>query len=102
MGSLLGQCSLLRHDPDGIEEQAADQKTSTSMGLLDVWYFKNWMFLGKDQLINNIEAVKYLLCKIIQGGHDMIATPNSAFRLHKAWTDSVLKIIIASPPSRVA
>ena len=86
-------CSLLRHDPDGVEEQAADQKTSIGMGRLDVWYFKNRLFLEEDQLINNIEAVKHLPCKIIQGGHDMIATPNSAFRLHKAWPDSVLKIV---------
>ncbi|WP_336356835.1 prolyl aminopeptidase [Pseudomonas granadensis] len=86
-------CSLLRHDPDGVEEQAADQRTSTGMGCLDVWYFKNRLFLEEDQLINNIEAVKHLPCKIIQGGHDMIATPNSAFRLHKAWPDSVLKIV---------
>ncbi|MBV4484583.1 prolyl aminopeptidase [Pseudomonas sp. SWRI153] len=86
-------CSLLRHDPDGVEEQAADEQTSTGMGRLDVWYFKNRLFLEEDQLINNIEAIKHLPCKIIQGGHDMIATPNSAFRLHKAWPDSVLKII---------
>lgn len=86
-------CSLLRHDPDGVEEQAADEQTSTGMGRIDVWYFKNRLFLEEDQLINNIEAVKHLPCKIIQGGHDMIATPNSAFRLHKAWPGSVLKII---------
>ena len=86
-------CSLLRHDPEGVEEQAADEQTSTGMGRLDVWYFKNRLFLEEDQLINNIEAVKHLPCKIIQGGHDMIATPNSAFRLHKAWPASVLKII---------
>ncbi|MBC3269722.1 prolyl aminopeptidase [Pseudomonas sp. SWRI81] len=86
-------CSLLRHDPDGVEDQAADEQTSTGLGRLDVWYFKNRLFLEEDQLINNLEAIKHLPCKIIQGGHDMIATPNSAFRLHKAWPDSVLKII---------
>ncbi|KRP63791.1 alpha/beta fold hydrolase [Pseudomonas orientalis] len=55
-------------------------------------HLENRLFLEEDQLIN-IEAVKHLPCKIIQGGHDMIATPNSAFRLHKAWPGSVLKII---------
>ena len=35
----------------------------------------------------------HLPCKIIQGAHDMIATPNSAFRLHKAWPGSVLTLV---------
>ncbi|WP_434624891.1 prolyl aminopeptidase [Pseudomonas sp. Z1-29] len=86
-------CSLLRHDPDGVEEQASDDQTSTGMGCLDAWYFKNQLFLEEDQLIRNIAAITHLPCRIIQGGHDMIATPNSAFRLHKAWPGSVLTVI---------
>lgn len=86
-------CSLLRHDPDGVEEQAADDQTSIGMAILDAWYFANHMFLEVDQLIRNIAAVRHLPCTLIQGGYDMIATPNSAYRLHKAWPGSVLKLI---------
>jgi proline iminopeptidase len=86
-------CSLLRHDPEGVEEQAADDTTSIGMGLLDAWYFKNGLFLEPDQLIGNISAIQHLPCRIIQGSHDMIATPNSAYQLHKAWPGSVLTMI---------
>lgn len=86
-------CSLLRHDPDGVEEQASDDQTSIGMGCLDAWYFKNQLFLEEDQLIRDIAAIAHLPCRIIQGGHDMIATPNSAFRLHKAWPGSVLTVV---------
>lgn len=86
-------CSLLRHDPEGVEQQAADDQTSIGMACLDAWYFKNNLFLEEDQLIRDIGAVTHLPCKIIQGAHDMIATPNSAFRLHKAWPGSVLSLV---------
>lgn len=86
-------CSLLRHDPEGVEEQAADDTTALGMGRLDAWYFKNRLFLEEDQLIQGIGAINHLPCRIVQGGHDMIATPNSAFRLHKAWPGSVLTMI---------
>lgn len=86
-------CSLLRHDPKSVEAQAADDTTSIGMALLDAWYFKNGLFLEPDQLIRNVSAVQHLPCRIIQGSHDMIATPNSAYRLHKAWPGSVLTMI---------
>lgn len=86
-------CSLLRHDPEVVEAQAADTQAAIGMGLLDAWYFKNGLFLEEDQLIRNIEAVRHLPCKIVQGSHDMIATPNSAYRLHKAWPGSVLTMV---------
>jgi proline iminopeptidase len=86
-------CSLLKHDPEGVEEEAADEQTSIGMGRLDAWYFKNNLFLEEDQLIRNIAAIRHLPCRIIQGGHDMIATPNSAYRLHKAWPGSVLTLV---------
>jgi proline iminopeptidase len=86
-------CSLLRHDPEGVEEQAADDETSIGMATLDAWYFLNHLFLDEDQLIQNIAAIRHLPCALIQGGHDMIATPNSAYRLHKAWPGSVLTLV---------
>lgn len=86
-------CSLLRHDPKGVEEQASDDQTSIGMGCLDAWYFKHRFFLEPDQLLRDIDRVSHLPCSIIQGGHDMITTPNSAYRLHKAWPGSRLAMI---------
>ncbi|MEE4148959.1 prolyl aminopeptidase [Pseudomonas viridiflava] len=86
-------CSLLRHDPSSVEQQAADDQTSIGTATLDAWYFINQMFLEQDQLVGDISAVSHLPCKLIQGSHDMIATPNSAYRLHKAWPGSVLTLV---------
>jgi proline iminopeptidase len=86
-------CSLLRHDPQTVEAQASDDQTAVGMGRLDAWYFKNRLVLEEDQLIQNLEKIGHLPCKIIQGSHDMIATPNSAYRLHKAWPGSVLTMV---------
>ena len=88
-----GSCSLLRHDPEGVKGQAEDEQTVLGMGRLDAWYFKHLCFLEEDQLIRDIGRIAHLPCVIIQGGHDMIATPNSAYRLHKAWPGSVLNMV---------
>jgi proline iminopeptidase len=88
-----GSCALLRHDPEGVEEQAADDTVTLGMGVLDPCYFKNGMYLEDDQLIRNIGHINHLPCAIIQGGHDMIATPHAAYRLHKAWPGSVLNMV---------
>lgn len=86
-------CSLLRHDPEGVEAQAADEQTTLGMAVLDAWYFKHQLFLEEDQLIQGLARIRQLPCCLVQGGHDMIATPNSAYQLHKAWPGSVLKIV---------
>jgi proline iminopeptidase len=89
-------CSQLHHDPEGVEEQASDDTLAYGMGRLDICYFKNLFYLTEDQLVANIGAISHLPCAIIQGGHDMIATPNSAYRLHKAWPGSKLTVVPAA------
>ena len=86
-------CSLLLHDPESVEAQAADEQTTLGMGTLDPCYFQNGMFLEDNQILNNLERITHLPCAIIQGGHDMIATPNSAYQLHKAWPGSILHMV---------
>ena len=86
-------CSLLRHDPESVEAQADDEQTTLGMGTLDPYYFQHGMFLEDNQILNNLEKITHLPCAIIQGGHDMIATPNSAYQLHKEWPGSVLHMV---------
>ena len=88
-----GSCSSLAHDPEAVEEMAKDETMVLGMGRLDTCYFKNNMFLEDNQILRDIGSINHLPCAIIQGGHDMIATPNSAYELHKAWPQSVLKIV---------
>lgn len=84
--------SLLRHDPQLVEEAAKNDTVVLGVGRLDAFYFRNLMFLDQDQLMNNIGRVAHLPLMIVQGGHDVIAPPEAAYRIHCAWPGSVLHI----------
>jgi proline iminopeptidase len=86
-------CSLLRQDPELIEEAVKNEPVVYGTGRLDAFYFRNRMFLEADQLIANIGRIAHLPAMIVQGGHDVIAPPESAYRLHRAWPGSVLHIV---------
>ncbi len=85
-------CSLLRHDPQLVEEAAKNDPIVYGVGRLDAFYFRNHMFLEADQLIENLTRIAHLPLMIVQGGHDVIATPQAAYRVHRAWPGSVLHI----------
>jgi len=86
-------CSLLRHDPALVEEAAKNDPVVYGTGRLDASYFRNNMFLSPDQLVANVGRIAHLPVMIVQGGHDVIAPPESAYRVHKAWPGSVLHIV---------
>jgi proline iminopeptidase len=86
-------CSLLRHDPELVEEAAKNEPVVYGTGRLDAFYFRNDMFLEADQLVRNIDRIAHLPVMIVQGGHDVIAPPESAYRVHRAWPGSVLHIV---------
>jgi proline iminopeptidase len=88
-----GSCSSLEYDREAVENMAAAETVVLAMGRIDTCYFKNGMFLEDNQILRDIDRISHLPCAIIQGGHDMIATPNSAYRLHKAWPNSVLHMV---------
>jgi proline iminopeptidase len=86
-------CSLLKHDPELVEEAAKADPLVYGVGRLDAFYFRNQMFLEKDQLIADIDRIAHLPVMIVQGGHDVIAPPAAAYRVHRAWPGSVLHIV---------
>jgi proline iminopeptidase len=85
-------CSLLAHNPELVEEAVKDEPIVYGTGRLDAFYFRNQMFLDADQLVANIHRIAHLPVMIVQGGHDVIAPPHSAYRVHQAWPGSVLHI----------
>ncbi|WP_395403830.1 alpha/beta hydrolase [Pseudoduganella sp. UC29_106] len=50
-------------------------------------------FFEPDQLMNNVSRIAHLPAVIVQGRYDVICPPVTAWRLHKAWPGSTLKII---------
>jgi proline iminopeptidase len=85
-------CSLLAHDPQLVEEAVKNETVVYGTGRLDAFYFRNKMFLEDGQLVANIKRIAHLPVVIVQGGHDVIAPPLSAYQVHRAWPGSVLHI----------
>jgi proline iminopeptidase len=85
-------CSLLQHNPKLVEEASKDDSVVYGTGRLDAFFFRNHMFLEADQLVANIHRIAHIPVVIVQGGHDVIAPPESAYRVHRAWPGSVLHI----------
>jgi proline iminopeptidase len=83
-------CSLQQFDPETVETALQNEPVVYGTGRLDAFYFRNRMFLEEDQLIANVGRIAHLPVVIMQGGHDVIAAPESAYRLYRAWPGAVL------------
>ncbi|HNW02644.1 MAG TPA: alpha/beta hydrolase, partial [Burkholderiaceae bacterium] len=44
-------------------------------------------------LVRNVGRIRHLPAIIVQGRYDVICPPTSAWRLHQAWPEAVLKIV---------
>jgi proline iminopeptidase len=53
----------------------------------------NLGFFEDEQLLRNVDKIAHLPAVIVQGRYDVICPPVSAWKLHKAWPGSVMKMI---------
>ncbi|MEL7115844.1 MAG: prolyl aminopeptidase [Pseudomonadota bacterium] len=61
---------------------------------LENHYFTHKAFLEEDgQILKQIDRIAEIPGTIVQGRYDMICPPASAYRLHKAWPKSDLRMI---------
>ena len=61
---------------------------------LENHYFINNAFLDADhQILNRMGRISHIPGLIVQGRYDMICPPRTAWALHKAWPNSVLKLV---------
>ena len=60
-------------------------QSALSMAIMEVHYFMNHCFLPADHIIKNVRFIQHLPCYIVQGRHDVICPPLSAYNLHKLW-----------------
>jgi len=61
---------------------------------LENHYFINAGFLERDgQILQDIEKIADVPGIIVQGRHDMICPPHMAWKLHKAWPGSELRMV---------
>lgn len=85
--------ALASIDNDGaVAESPADYALAFSK--LENHYFINKAFLGPDhQILANMDRIADVPGTIVQGRHDMICPPGSAWDLHQAWPSSELRLI---------
>ena len=86
-------CSLLRHDPETVEASLKNAAVVYSTARLHAFYFRNRMFLEPEQLMRGMDSIAHLPAMIVQGGHDVITPPETAYRLHQAWPGSVMQVV---------
>lgn len=61
---------------------------------LENHYFSNRAFLNEDQqILKNMPKIAHIPATIVQGRHDMICPPTSAWALHKCWPSSELRMV---------
>ncbi len=60
-------------------------QSAISMAVLEAHYFMNNCFMPTDHILKNVRFIQHLPCYIVQGRHDVICPPISAYNLHKIW-----------------
>ena len=74
-------------------EEAPSDTLDLGVGRMESHYMAHGGFFEPDQLMNNVGRIAHLPAVIVQGRYDVICPPVTAWRLHKAWPGSTLKII---------
>ena len=65
-----------------------------SLAKLECHYFKNDCFLPNNHILKNLYRISHLPVRIIQGRHDVICPPNTAYNLKSKWGDNAkIKIV---------
>lgn len=83
--TLLGRQEVVDH--------FADPFVALSIARIESHYFINKAFLQDNQILNNINLIKEIPGKIIQGRYDIICPMESAWELHHLWPHSTLEVI---------
>jgi len=83
------RCSFL-HPPS---DASCDDVVALGIGRLEAHYFLHHGFIEEDQLMRELGRIVHLPALIVQGRYDMVCPPAAAWRLHRAWPGSVLRMV---------
>jgi proline iminopeptidase len=87
-----GACSTLHPSPETVSAFGEDD-LAYGLARIETHYFTNGNFMSDNALLDNLDAITHLPCKIIQGRYDMICPIVTADELHRAWPGSELIIV---------
>ncbi len=84
--------SRLFPDPEYLDK-AEDLDFAVAFARIECHYFINAIFVEEAYILNNIEKVKSIPTKIVQGRYDVVCPTKSAWELHKSMENSELIIV---------
>lgn len=87
-----GSCLHLLPHPQEADVFGSDP-VALGVGRLEAHYFCHKGFFSENQLVCNMDRIHHLPAIIVQGRYDVICPPTTAWRLHQAWPEAVLKIV---------
>ncbi len=74
-------------------EKAEDLDFAVAFARIECHYFINEIFVEDAHILNNIDKIIDIPCKIVQGRYDMVCPTISAWELHKSLPNSELVIV---------
>ena len=84
--------SRLFPDPEYLDK-AEDLDFAVAFARIECHYFINAIFLEEAYILKDIEKVKSIPTKIVQGRYDVVCPTKSAWELHKSMENSELIIV---------
>lgn len=88
-----GRCSTLRPRAE-VVNHFADPHTALSLARIECHYFMHDSFLTPDQIIRDAPRLRTIPGVIVHGRYDVVCPVENAWRLHQAWPESELRIIV--------
>lgn len=74
-------------------EKADDLDFAVAFARIECHYFINAIFVEEAYILNNVDKIQHIPTYIVQGRYDVVCPTRSAWDLHKAMPNSILKII---------
>lgn len=87
-----GATSTLLPNPERVAE-SGEPRFALAFARIENHYFRHGGFLEEGQLLRDLAKITHIPVVIVQGRHDVVCPPVSAWDLHRAWPGSVLHIV---------
>ncbi len=81
-------CSI-NYDPEKLKKEIIGDKNSVAIAILETHYFMNKCFVPENYILNNIDKIRHIPCKVVQGRFDMCTPPISSYDLAKEYGNNL-------------
>jgi len=79
----------IEYDPILNEQETRDDPTMLSTALLETHYFINKCFVPENYILDNIDKIRHIPCKVVQGRFDMCTPAIGAYDLAQSYGDNL-------------